>query len=745
MEFQRLAAAHLKHNPDITKRSPKHILADMNALHCLAQAAVNVELFTIPLYMTTMYSIQGMHSITEKPPEGQKPLYYGRRWPGITPTPKPTTENETACNTYFSVFIQEMLHLQLASNICSALGNNYKLKTLYGPGGYYVSNDILHPVFTSPLLVNKNNGWICYGPDKTTIPHILDLTDLDDPIYSKIKVKLGGLDENSINLALAIEQDADELAAKIKPDARDKYIATKNGGVIGNVPFKDWKVISTEANLPMFGSIAAMYECLAAYLNISYDISEFEEKLSITIDIDGQGEESIEIEERFVREDQTVHLFDLVFNPDSVQQDLFNTEGEGHPLAEFPKMKTRLDADISAEAAKQHIFQMMNAITDQGEGSTMKIEPTPMYKSVPGMLRSVEKDYRPDFTALKADYIQYGDDGQQLSESGSAVARHDNGSKDHYERFAEVKELMDSGKITTWADWHKADNTWKANDLATPDFEKNPLKDAIPSAEAVANALNNMNTPDKDKREANFEEMSRVAAGAIAGITTVLNTYWTNPKGEFPFPSMSGSGDRVSICWAIFGKAPDLSLGEYHRIGEKERLKDKPPYLYHACQGMALMPQPDTDLSQCASKEVFHTCRGSNQCKSEGGCGFVQKVGNSGGGCGGVKIKTGSGNTDSTLYSAPADNACGAQGGCAVPISASQLYPEDGEMAVFTFNPETLEPCKEEETVSFKRGEGVYDIAWEAYAKALAAEDPSKTPEPKPEVSDLRLVFPPST
>ena len=36
-----------------------------------------------------------------------------------------------------------------------------------------------------------------------------------------------------------------------------------------------------------------------------------------------------------------------------------------------------------------------------------------------------------------------------------------------------------------------------------------------------------------------------------------------------------------------------------------------------------------------------------------------------------------------TLYSAPSDNKCGGFGGCAVPISASQLYPTSGEMAVF--------------------------------------------------------------
>jgi hypothetical protein len=35
--------------------------ADASALRAIAQATVNVELFTVPLYMGTLYSIQGMH------------------------------------------------------------------------------------------------------------------------------------------------------------------------------------------------------------------------------------------------------------------------------------------------------------------------------------------------------------------------------------------------------------------------------------------------------------------------------------------------------------------------------------------------------------------------------------------------------------------------------------------------------------------------------------------------------------
>jgi hypothetical protein len=48
-------------------------------------------------------------------------------------------------------------------------------------------------------------------------------------------------------------------------------------------------------------------------------------------------------------------------------------------MAEFPLMKTVVDAQTANEA-KQQIYQLMNAITDQGEGATMNVEPSPLYK-----------------------------------------------------------------------------------------------------------------------------------------------------------------------------------------------------------------------------------------------------------------------------------------------------------------------------------------------------------------------------
>ena len=138
-------------------RDPKFRDIDASALYAIAQAAVNVELFTIPLYMGTLYSIQGTHQITAK---GQS-YFKGRLWPGAATTANPKTANETAFNVIFSVFIQEMLHLQLAANMATAIG--------------------LTPSFTSPALQDANSGWTCYGPTNTVIPHIVDLRDMDAP------------------------------------------------------------------------------------------------------------------------------------------------------------------------------------------------------------------------------------------------------------------------------------------------------------------------------------------------------------------------------------------------------------------------------------------------------------------------------------------------------------------------------------------------------------------------------------
>ncbi|MFL6862093.1 MAG: ferritin-like domain-containing protein, partial [Allosphingosinicella sp.] len=213
---------------------------DIAALKAIAQAAIDVELFTIPLYMTSLYSIEGMHQINGAGNE----LYLGRLWPGaktsyFTETAKsePGWGNKEAYNIIFSVFIQEMLHLQMAANMASVVGAT--------------------PDFTSAALQDERHGWTCYGPDKTIIPNIIDLKDT---VNEDLAVNTGPLDAERIRLFLAIEQPEADAKAAIKHDKLPDYFP--------KAPFAGWKPGDP---LPMFGTIGWMYQCYYDYLSLSYD------------------------------------------------------------------------------------------------------------------------------------------------------------------------------------------------------------------------------------------------------------------------------------------------------------------------------------------------------------------------------------------------------------------------------------------------------------------------------------------
>ena len=150
-----------------------------------------------------------------------------------------SSPNAAAFNHFFSVFIDEMLHLQLASNIAKALG--------------------VMPSYTSKGLVDANYGWVCYGPDNTVLPHILDFEDTIEG-YNDIRVKLDALTVEQNRLFLAIEQNEKDAKKMIDP--------TKVGKYFPDAPFDNWEAGD---ELPMFGTIGHMYRCLWQYIEIEYD------------------------------------------------------------------------------------------------------------------------------------------------------------------------------------------------------------------------------------------------------------------------------------------------------------------------------------------------------------------------------------------------------------------------------------------------------------------------------------------
>ncbi|WP_431822393.1 ferritin-like domain-containing protein [Burkholderia sp. F1] len=753
-------------------RDPGKKATDAAALRAIAQAAIEVELFTIPLYMGSLYSIYGMHPIT-----GQNlDFYKGRLWPGAHPVRDPETNEEKAFNILFSVFIDEMLHLQLASNMATA-----------------VSDPNAPPQFSKCSLVDPDtHAWKCYGQDKTSIPNIVDLAHTRS--YQgrterglAASVNLGELNEEALWLFCAIERDDAAAQEDILPQYEDRYFPV--------APFDDirkpdgtrgpWQIGDA---LPAFGSIGWMYQCYSNYVNLTYS-------------------------------DKTT-LWDEVFNPNGQQNDLFNNfGGPGHPMREFMGFETTI-ALTYKDIAKAQMLNMMSAITDQGEGSVLKArwerkvgaalaalggeldaafeshdydklctmlgealgtgqlnhELMPavvelaalrpqglqdarqhsenrkreLFERVSGIdLRKVKKAYRPSPEALESDYPSFNDKGE-LQPSADAAARTEHDRRDHFERFnTDIRKLLKrnvlNNGVKTWGDWWKerkaAGRGWEAADLHVNGYEP-PLNDPIPSCEAVADALNTLAQSPGDYQKT----LTQASVGAIAGVLTVLDDFWSagaqaSKRVLFPFPSMVGSGDRMAICWAVFGAAPDLSTG-------LEPLE--PKTLYHACQGLDLNIK-DGEPNSCAQVGVFHSCRGSNQCNAQGGCGFVQ-LASGGGNCGSstaLQMRTfANGCNPIPIYSAPGDNRCHSFGGCAVPISASQRFPRKGKMALFDYKLiGGMQPYWEavplNMTIEFDKGDRVDKIAYMAYSQVMAAKKMAVPSEPDP--TPLRIAMPPST
>lgn len=164
-------------------------------------AASNIELWTIPLYLTALYSI--------REDESSVILGTGRRG-------RPTTaerSRSTVSRLLASVCLQEMLHLQIAGNLC----------TLFG---------------VAPPL-----DWPTY--DGVRIPYLFPRAVPED-----VEVRLGtATDPNTFALLVAVESP-------------DEQIKRALGGELPDVP--NWPTIQYDANgQPIYPSIGVLYSVVA--------------------------------------------------------------------------------------------------------------------------------------------------------------------------------------------------------------------------------------------------------------------------------------------------------------------------------------------------------------------------------------------------------------------------------------------------------------------------------------------------
>ena len=554
-------------------RRPEDLPTDTAALQALIQSAVDVELFTIPLYMTALYSLQGTYAAPSPGPN---------LWPGLRPFATVTTFNQLAYDVIFSVYVQEMLHLQLAGNLASAMG--------------------VAPKMNAPTY------------DGTTVPCIGDLKDM--PGYEDVRVVLGPVDRNQVRLFLAIENPDWESPTK-RPA----------------VPFAGWKPGDP---LPVFGTIGHLYECIQEYFDLTYP---------------GAG--------------GTVTLWEEVYDPQSIQIDLFNftSAAEYHPDEEYPTFDVFFPLGAPVAKAREIADTMIAAITEQGEGRDADVGTLP-----------VDDKYVPSEEGMKVDY-----------NADDAAVRHLWDQLGHFERFQQV--VLWLPEIQTWPQWWQARGAagWTWQDLVTdPDHVDAATKQF---AEQRAAALNDPATAGEINDALNQSYSSLL----LAIEASWKDARWRNRQGTdidaddlFPYAAMQALYTRVAAVWAAHGvpqwKKVDTTGGLPH--------PESPP---HACQGLA----PDNPGQNTCANAIIHTCAGANSCSAQGGCGYP--------------------NTADDGY--PSVNQKASGGGCGAPIPVAQVFNKSGGLTQWTY-----------EGVAFKAGDNVWDTAWKIFAVKYPDAKPPAAP-----------------
>jgi hypothetical protein len=667
-------------------RDPKYLDQDIAALRAMAQLTIDVELFTIPLYMNAMSSLHGFHALTFKGFDG----YAGRMWPGLGPTLEPNSPNEQAYNTLYGVFLQEMFHLELAGNLASAIGQR--------------------PLLKGNRLQNSDNGWNCYRGG-SIIPGIVDLQDTK--CFKDVKVELGTLTD-SLPLFLAIE-----LPAAL---ARSEVIRNQ-GKYFPKVPFES--LPAGKAIPEFFGSIGYLYECYAKYASIRY-----------TDEPDNTLFERLYIEQKSQNK--------------GLQRELFNNSTRAHPLFEFPGVRVLSQAekgedvyDIAIDIMSAIVDQGEGAVIDPSTAATMAAATSPMtmaqallapsgaqpkgYPSGRTSMRRYKKEYwgiqnvydevdernRTFGPALEVDYPSFDDKGKKEPQSTSAFAREKDDNRTHYQQFSSL--MVNGATLRYW--------NGQADDVTVGDLERDPNPSLATPAEIIA-AMGRLRADTGNSRH----KFNQMAVGALYGVVQSLHEYWGSAQYTLPLGAMKASVTRFSTYWAICGAPPDLTCG----IGNPDDLNT----LHNACQGLSFSSPGNT----CAAAPAYHTCAGANSCRTQGACGTVatdcEQV---------IPAPMFPCAKRSATYSPPGDNQCKIYGGCAVPISASQLLRVPGsapdatfEMFLYSFpDSPPFQPQRLDQKLSFKQKDSVYTKAWEAYLAVRAAE------KPVPPVSDIRLVLSP--
>ncbi|MCA8994856.1 MAG: hypothetical protein KDA88_22955 [Planctomycetaceae bacterium] len=553
---------------------------DKKMVRGLVQLGVGVELFTIPLYMTALYSIPG-----------RKVYDDGSVFPYMGPTENYPLKGEAAQKAYnliYSVYIQEMLHMQLAMNILNIIGGK--------------------PDLSSPVPYPPNPAQPHWIPCLGNLPGLLDW-DTNSPAWKSLspetqqaitelraktnsfrdtKAELGPLDSNQIDLFLAIELPDDYSASAVKYSVNNR----KPGEGFhpeNKDPFQPDQYVGMDfeyegVKIPVdFGGIKNLYDIISAMLGFTYENSGgktlfaycYEEAALNALLPQSSGQPGGN-QGKIVQ----INYFGGQINYDTYHMTLELTPG------------------ASVEQALAEVVNMVDGIISQGEGSSLDGHNFVSPDYVPG-----DGGNSPDVDALWDAYS-------------------------HFARFEYVQSMVE--EIETWPKWYeknKEQGPWTWEDLVADPIAFQPgnlpasmqtLKSQALDKATAYNGGFDPGTSDPRLNKPLKELLNDVLNGTYGRFLNTLQQLWTGTlKSSFPYGAMQAISSRVSAVYAAGG------LPEFKVSNPPE------PQEYHACQGLNLnidsngtvFESASIGLSDC-STAVMHTCANTNSCSRQGGCGY---------------------------------------------------------------------------------------------------------------------------
>jgi hypothetical protein len=285
-------------------------------LHANLQHAVDLELWTIPLYLSALYSIRDLDKIERQ-------------------------DYPVSAKLLASVAVQEMLHLELASNLCIALGHV--------------------PAFERP-----------YYEDHTRIPFVHpDPAELPERLRDYV-VGIGPLDQNQLKLFCAIElPEVPSKTVWAEKDSYDSIGELYEALKIGVTKLWDSCFVGTQAEYMQ----AAAFEGYTPRLNIdigfSQKITDLDSALHAIDAIVAQGEgasgQCVPREFEPPKQTDAQHYHSGWFAPtmSHYQKLSIILTNEHHLPPVYPRAEQTSDALAKHDAAlREHFGSLLNALRE---------------------------------------------------------------------------------------------------------------------------------------------------------------------------------------------------------------------------------------------------------------------------------------------------------------------------------------------------------------------------------------------